>query len=479
MKKSNLVITSLLIMVVLFTIGGCTKTTTKTTTNPPNTTTQSTTTQNTTTQTSGLPLVLLKSPTVSTMYPAYGDTDVPVNFLITANFDSAMSPSTINVNTFTLWQGTTPVPGLVNYYGMTAIFDPSADLQINTTYTVKITTDVTDTTGVHMQNNFIWSFTTGAADTVSPTVIYTNPADGDDNVPTNNVITVSFSEPMDPSTINTSTFTLMQGTTQINGTVNFDGVRTATFNPANDLTPNTIYTATITTGVTCSAGHPMAQNYVLGFTTGAPQTTVPMVISTIPSSSATGVPINNSITATFSEGIDPMTITTGTFGLWQGTTLIPGTVEYDGVSSAVFTPLLDLTINTTYYAKITADVTDLAGNHMSADFIWSFTTGAADTTIPSVVSTSPADGDKNVTANSAIKVTFSEAIDPTSINIILMQGTDIVPITIGWNDTGKVVTITPADVLTSNTIYTVYISGGTDLAGIGTVSDTWSFTTSP
>ena len=97
------------------------KKTTKTTTNPPNTTTQSTTTQNTTTQTSGLPLVLLKSPTVSTMYPAYGDTDVPVNFLITANFDSAMSPSTINVNTFTLWQGTTPVPGIVNYYGMTAI----------------------------------------------------------------------------------------------------------------------------------------------------------------------------------------------------------------------------------------------------------------------------------------------------------------------------------------------------------------------
>jgi hypothetical protein len=52
---------------------------------------------------------------------------------------------------------------------------------------------------------------------------------------------------MDPSSINSSTFTLMNGSTPVIGSINYSGVE-ATFSPITPLLPGTLYTATITTG---------------------------------------------------------------------------------------------------------------------------------------------------------------------------------------------------------------------------------------
>ena len=129
---------------------------------------------------------------------------------------------------------------------------PASDLAKNTIYTAKITTDVTDASGNHLLNDYTWNFTTGTIDTVAPMVVSTipaavtvNPTDPDNpfgtstNVPINDAITAYFSEGMDPSTINTNTFTLMQGTTPVAGTVTFDGYETAVFTPSDNLMPNT------------------------------------------------------------------------------------------------------------------------------------------------------------------------------------------------------------------------------------------------
>ena len=153
---------------------------------------------------------------------------------------------------------------------------------------LKTTTDVTDASGNHLLSDYTWSFTTGTVDTVAPMVVSTIPAavtvnqtDPDNpfgtstNVPINDAITAYFSEGMDPSTINTNTFTLMQGTTPVAGTVTFDGYETAVFTPWADLMPNTQYTATITTGAACLGGNTLPQNFVWEFTTGPAQTTVP------------------------------------------------------------------------------------------------------------------------------------------------------------------------------------------------------------
>ena len=217
------------------------------------------------------------------------------------------------------------------------------------------------------------------ADTTEPTVSFTFPANAATGVAIGGNIATVFSEPMDPATINATTFTLQQGTTPVTGVVSYTGV-TAVFNPTSSLAPNTTYTAAVSTGSKDLAGNALAVGFVWSFTTGAtPDTTAPTVFSTVPANTATGVAINQTINAAFSEAMDPASISTATFTLQQGTTPIAGVVSYAGVT-ATFTPGVSLTPSTTYTATITTGAKDLAGNALVTTYSWSFTTGAtADT----------------------------------------------------------------------------------------------------
>ena len=64
----------------------------------------------------------------------------------------------------------------------------------------------------------------------------------------------------------------------------------------------------------------------------------------------------------------------------QGSTPVPGTVSYSGVT-AIFNPLSGLAPNLLYTATITTGVTDLAGNALISNYVWSFTTGS---TLPGI-----------------------------------------------------------------------------------------------
>ena len=110
----------------------------------------------------------------------------------------------------------------------------------------------------------------------------------------------------------------------------------------------------------------------------ASDTTAPTVIATVPTNNATGVPINQAINATFSEGMDPATISTANFLVTgPGATPVIGTVIYDVISKiATFTAASHLAANTVYGATITTGVKDLAGNALASNFAWSFTTAA-------------------------------------------------------------------------------------------------------
>lgn len=104
-------------------------------------------------------------------------------------------------------------------------------------------------------------------------------------------------------------------------------------------------------------------------------TTPPTVLSTSPSNNATGVAVNTSITATFSEAMNASTINTGTFTVRTDTTPISGMVTYSG-TTATFIPSGNLNYNTTYIATITTGVRDVAGNSMASEYVWSFTTSS-------------------------------------------------------------------------------------------------------
>jgi hypothetical protein len=224
--------------------------------------------------------------------------------------------------------------------------------------------------------------------TTTPTVSSTNPINMSIDVALNSIISATFSEVMDSLTITTATFTLMQGTNFVSGTVSYTGT-TATFSLLSNLAPNTAYTATVTTGAKNLTGNSLASNYVWNFTTGSTGfVTPPTVTSTDPINAATSVALNKKIGATFSKTMNASTLTTTTFTLMQGTIFIPGTVSYSGMT-ATYTPSSNLTLNATYTATITTGVKDLAGNALANNYVWSFSTG---NTYTVTLSSNPAAG---------------------------------------------------------------------------------------
>jgi len=112
-------------------------------------------------------------------------------------------------------------------------------------------------------------------DTTPPTVNNVSPANTATGVAANTDVTATFSDAgeMDSSSISGQTFTLKeQGSSgQLGASVSYDPTtKTATLNPSTDLTPNTTYTATLTTGVKDMAGNAMAQEITSSFTVEAP-----------------------------------------------------------------------------------------------------------------------------------------------------------------------------------------------------------------
>ena len=98
------------------------------------------------------------TPEVVSTTPAANAT-LPTNGNITATFNEAMDGSTINTTTFTVMKGTASVPGVVTFADTVATFNPSSDLEINSTYTATITTGAKDPEGNALPQNKTWNFT--------------------------------------------------------------------------------------------------------------------------------------------------------------------------------------------------------------------------------------------------------------------------------------------------------------------------------
>ena len=354
--------------------------------------------------------------------------------------------------------------------------------------------NVTVTTGGVTTNSQAFTVTAGAGG--APVVSSTNPANLFDCEPVNRKITAAFTKPMDPLTITTATF-LVTGSSPVTGTVAWDAANNiAIFTPTGNFGLDSLYTATITTSAKDTTGNSLASNFSWTFESClTTDTTAPTVSSTVPVNTASAVPINGKITATFSEGMDSRTLTATTFtvaGPSPAVTLVPGTVTYAGNAGAIatFTPTSNLAPNATYTAKVTAGATDLAGIALAAGGLapnpWTFTTGtAADIAPPTITSTVPANNATGVGINQAVNATFSKAMDPATISaatFTLVTGNAPVTGTVAYDVPSRVATFTPASNLAPSATYTATISTGVkDVAGnalaSGTAPNPWTFTT--
>lgn len=135
----------------------------------------------------------------------------------------------------------------------------------------------------------------------------------------------------------------------------------------------------------------------------------PTVLSNTPIVDAIGVPVNASMSASFSESMDPTTLTTATFTLTSGAPAIEtlGMVTYAD-SKAMFWPAAHLEDNTAYIATITTGAKDESGVPLEVSHVWGFTTG--DTTEPGVGVSLGLAGDYAILAKSGISTVPTSAI---------------------------------------------------------------------
>lgn len=215
----------------------------------------------------------------------------------------------------------------------------------------------------------------------APTVSGTNPSSNADNVSMTTLVNATFSIPMDADTINETTFTLSgPGDTPVEGEVTYSADNmTATFVPTDNLEPNTLYTAMISSGVQNEDGTALTNSHSWEFTTGDLE--APISIAEInPEHEVSDVCTNKTVRAVFNHPLDPATVESPATSFLLVETVnnieVSGTVSLNSEGTrAIFTPDSELNPDIEYTATITTEVTDMNGNSLAEDMSWTFTTG--------------------------------------------------------------------------------------------------------
>ncbi|RKZ09567.1 hypothetical protein DRQ50_15000, partial [bacterium] len=323
-----------------------------------------------------------EGPTVTATVPTDAAVGVAADVAVTATFNEALDPVTMSGTSFTLVpEGGSAVAATVSYEvsGSLATLTPDTPLDMETLYTAHLSTAITDTTGNPLADEYVWSFTTvSPPDTVPPTVVSNVPVADALAVPVANSVSATFDEAMDPATLTTATFTLTpDGGSAVTATVGYDPAGLATtLTPDVPLDFGTLYEARLTTVVADTSGNGLAVDHVWSFTTELSDLVAPYVTAWEPAPDEVEVLVETTVKATFSEGIDPTTLTTSSFTLTpQGGPAITAQVSYDALTfMATLVPAANLEYATTYEARLTTAITDVVGNPLAGDEVWTFTT---------------------------------------------------------------------------------------------------------
>ena len=302
----------------------------------------------------------------------------------------------------------------------------------------------------------------GALDNTPPAVSYVTPSNNAGNVGTNARLTITFSETMDEASLASSIALVDEasGSVIVLRDISFDRTNNiATLTLQAPLTPQRRYRAEVSTSARDLASNALASAYAWRFDTGAGEdSTAPTVTSHTPAAGATGVPTDGAVAMSFSEPMDVASVSAA-FTLSGGGNAVAGRLAYVG-QAAVFKPDAALAPGSAYVATLRRTATDLAGNALAGDVVWSFSTGSGtDRTPPLVLNVSPTIDAAQVPRNAVLAVTFSEPIYPFVFGSI-----DGAMVEVAIDYATNTATMIPTTALRANASYTASASAR-DLAG--------------
>jgi len=314
-----------------------------------------------------------------------------------------------------------------------AVFIPYSPFLPDTPVDVTLTSKVTDIAGNSIAGSggpgtdLVFSFNAATnADYMPPRVLSISPPDGVAGLNPNTSISATFTEPVNPVTVNSDSFLVSSEGENHAGRILLSKRNTiATFIPARTLPLSRQITVTLTTDITDVSGNPMVSTFRSSFITASGTDNFqPMVVSVSPGSGARNMPLNTMVQVVFSERVDPLTVDEGTFyltypGLEYGTKVLKGRVRLseDG-KVATLTPERPLLPNTDYRVYVTRGITDIAGNPLYEKYNGTFRTGETlrDDTAPGVLNVSPETGTTGVALNAEVVLEFTEVVAGTTIS---------------------------------------------------------------
>jgi len=220
--------------------------------------------------------------------------------------------------------------------------------------------------------------------------------------------------------------------------------------------------------------------------------TPPTITTRIPDSGATGVLSSANVQVTFSEPLNPSTVSTTTFELRDDTgATVPAVVTYDvATRTATLDPTGSLTPAATYSMLVRGGTTgsrvmDLAGNALAADSTWSFTVAPLSLALNDVSVTEGNTGTTNAEftvtlsapSSQTVTVTYATA-DGTATAGADYQALSATTLTFAPGEISKSVTVTVlGDTLTEgNETFTLNLTSPVnavlaDAQGVGIIVD--------
>jgi methionine-rich copper-binding protein CopC len=198
------------------------------------------------------------------------------------------------------------------------------------------------------------------------------------------------------------------------------------------------------------------------------------VVITSPLDGEKNVPIDTTITVTFSKEMD-ISAVEGAISISGG--LTPTNFVWDIENKIVtFTPSSNLQSRTEYTVIISTDAMDPMGNRIKIAYVFKF--WSEDIEAPRIILTSPYEGEMISDLAADVVVTFEESMDPASVTYVCTP--DPFGWTFVWNGNNTEVTFSHND-FDNQASYTFQILTANDVSGLdlipGPVPNPWTFTT--
>jgi methionine-rich copper-binding protein CopC len=204
-----------------------------------------------------------KSPQVLLTFPSPGQSGVSPSDQPWVLFSMPMDQQKTQ-SAFRLSSGTGQIAGGFSWDGTRMIFTPVQALTGNSELTMSIGRDAENESGIDLTEDVTVRFY-AQTDTTRPVFVSSNPANGSTGVSTSGDIILTFSEPIDLSTAQSS---ISVSPASLISYVQNSNRSEVILRPQSNLTPG-LYSIQITTGLADISGNSLDQNYALSLTVGS------------------------------------------------------------------------------------------------------------------------------------------------------------------------------------------------------------------